>query len=93
MSYVPDYTPESIEDLYRLPVHIQELVVNRIDELAQRPTELSCRSHFPYRENCQLFKFEIEDGTQRYVIHAMFQYSRDEVHLIIIGIKCVWPPP
>jgi hypothetical protein len=53
-------------------------VRSQLNALAQNPTSLSRRSHFPYRERCQLMSFDMDlDGT-RHFFTVIFQYGSDE---------------
>lgn len=65
---------------------IREFVLRQLEILAEYPTALSRPSHFPYREKCQIFRFDCDHELQRYEFNALFQYSADEQHIHILAI-------
>ena len=54
--------------------------------LEESPTSLSTRSHFPFREKCQLMSFDKDEGDTRHFIHVLFQFGADEQTLHILDI-------
>ena len=86
MSYALDITPEAGEDLARLPIAVANQVETELLRLARSPTRLSQPSTFPYPNNTQAFKVEIEFEGTHYFFHVLFHYGQDEQTLHIDGI-------
>ena len=87
MSYGIALSTEAQEDLAQLPVPVRRFALQQLQALAEAPTALSRRSHFPYREKCQIFQFDVDHELQRWELRALFQYGQDEqtLHVLAIG--------
>lgn len=88
MSYAILLTTEARHHLARLPAAVRNQTIKQLDVLSEWATELSVPSHFPFRENCQLFLFDATnaDGSE-WDLNVMFQYASDEqsIHVLAIG--------
>lgn len=64
--------------LARLPADVRRACARHLRMLAESPTALSRPSAFPYREKCQLYRFDIDQGEKRWELAVLFQYGQDE---------------
>jgi hypothetical protein len=83
MSYRAILTVNAEEDIRRMPAAVARYVLRQLVNLENDPILLSGKSHFPFREKCQLFSFDFDWNNQRYFINVHFQYGADEETLII----------
>ncbi|MGA2230158.1 MAG: hypothetical protein ABSH22_04455 [Tepidisphaeraceae bacterium] len=75
---------------------IKSKIYDQLKRLEADPVRLSKRSHFPYRERCQMFDFTIDlEGGEKLELNAQFQYEADERTLYVwtIGHSRFTPPP
>lgn len=98
MSYGVRWAPEADEDLNRIasedPV-AASFILDRIDELARDPVNLSQPPSFPHRL-IPKFQFWAPAVGIRLHVTVLFRYSVDEKFIEIIGIGTVKyddPPP
>jgi hypothetical protein len=80
---------EARHDLARLPKAVYNHVIHELSRLAADPVGLSVRSHFPFREKCQLFPFDFDDPPDCWEFNALFQYGQDEqtIYILAVGIS------
>jgi hypothetical protein len=87
MSYGIILAPEAEKDLNGLPHAVALFVARQLTNLAESPAALSRRSHFPFRERCQVMACDYDDDAgHRWFINVLFQYSQDEANLHVLGI-------
>ena len=86
MSYGISLSADAEHDLARLPIPVRQFTLRQLENLADSPGTMSRRSHFPYREKCQLFTFNYDHELQRWELAVLFQYGQDEQTLHILGI-------
>lgn len=86
MSYAVVWEPDAQQDLDRLPPLLASVILDEIDRLAQRPTELSLPPSFPH-PLFPKYQFWGFNGKHRYHVTVLFQYSQDErsIHILYIG--------
>jgi hypothetical protein len=84
MNYRAILTANSQDDIRRMPPAVARFTLLQLKNLQESPTSLSVRSHFPFREKCQLFSFDYDWEGRRYFINVLFQYGTDETRLIIL---------
>jgi hypothetical protein len=84
MSYRAILTGNAKNDLRAMPERVAQYVLLQLAELEKSPTALSRPSHFPFRLQCQLFKFDYDYDGKRYFINVLFQYGADEESLYIL---------
>ena len=70
-------------DIRRMPPRLAAFTLAQLRNLCEAPTALSRPSHFPYRQQCQIFTFDLREGSVLYVVNVLFQYSADEQSLHI----------
>ena len=89
MSYGTLLSDEARDALVRLPIPVRRFTLRQLENLGQSPTTLSSKSHFPYREKCQVFSFDYDYQMQRWAITVLFQYGQDEqtIHVLAIGFN------
>jgi hypothetical protein len=87
VSYGIALSDEARHDLAKLPIPVRRRVFQHLEALGEYPTALSRRSHFPYREKCQISPFSWDHENIRWEINVLFQYGQDEqtIHVICIG--------
>ena len=87
MSYNVSFTDEAENDLDRLKdPALESFVIDQIVHLSRAPAALSRRGglpHLPFQ------KYEFWDPGHTIYFTVLFQYSRDEQTLIIVGIGIV----
>jgi hypothetical protein len=87
MSYNVAYQDEASKALSKLPPIIASKILDEIDRLAQDPAALSRPSYFPYQPIGQIYQFWCEDTEHRFWISIFFQYSIDEISIIVLAIS------
>lgn len=87
MSYAILLSTEARHHLARLSPALRNQTLRQLDVLGEWATLLSVPSHFPFRENCQLFLFDAvaEDGAE-WDINVMFRYGADEQFIEVLAI-------
>jgi hypothetical protein len=86
MSYRATLSANAQDDLRRMPRRVALHAIAQLRSLEANPTLLSGRSHFPFREKCQIFSFDYDHEGQRYFVNVLFQYDADEETLHIADI-------
>src|SRR5947209_4639972 len=88
MSYRVVLSVRAQTDIKGMPSALRPYVIQQLKALELNPSLLSKRSHFPYREQCQVFSFDRDEGGKRYFINVLFQYGADEQTLHVSDITC-----
>jgi hypothetical protein len=95
MNYRAILSPRSQQDIRNMPVSLARYTLAQLRNLEAAPTALSRRSHFPFREQCQIFNFDYRADDVYYVVNVLFQYAADEQTLLIADIPWTtaeeWP--
>jgi hypothetical protein len=86
MSYGILLSREAEHDLAYLLVPLRRRVLRHLDALGEYTSALSERSHFPWREKCQMSQFDHDYDGYRWEFYILFQYSQDETKLHILRI-------
>ncbi len=86
MKYAAVLSNRAKADILKMPPAIREYTLSQLKALELNPTLLSKPSHFPYRENCQMFTFDKDHEGKRHFITVLFQYGTDEATLYVAGI-------
>ena len=87
MSYAVVMGDDVVRALKLLPEpELQEFVLDRIDDLAARPAELSEPARFPYPAG-QAYYFERSAGGTYDAFLVLFKFSQDETSLHIISLS------
>src|SRR5260221_11825370 len=90
MSYRSSLSTNAQDDIRRIKEdRVRQYVMAQLINLENDPALLSHRSHFPWREQCQVFSFDYDYGARRYFINVLFQYGADEQTLSIDDIAVV----
>jgi hypothetical protein len=92
MSYRAILSTNAEADLRRMPPALARFTLAQLRNLESDPTALSRRSHFPFRERCQVFHFDYSDGAHHYVVNVLFQYATDEERLLILDVPWTEAP-
>ena len=66
-----------------MPLALARYTLAQLHNLAASPTSLSRRSHFPFRQNVQIFNFDYCINDKLYIVNILFQYGADEATLHI----------
>jgi hypothetical protein len=69
-----------------MPDFLRAYVILQLQALELNPTLLSERSHFPFREGCQVFSFDYDRDEKRYFVNVLFQYENDEETLHVSDV-------
>lgn len=83
MSYRAILSTRAEADIRRMPPALARYTLAQLHSLADSPTALSRRSHFPFRQNVQVFNFDYKIGGQYFIVNVLFQYGADESALLI----------
>ena len=86
MPYELIYSPAADEQFDALPVHLQSLVLDNLDRLAEDPVSASNPPSSPLWPARQLFSFESDDGMERRLFFVVWRYHEDENVLRILVI-------
>src|SRR4051794_24790300 len=76
MSYGIHLSTEAQHRLTALPIEVREGVLRQLRLLSENPTLLSVPSHFPWREKCQRFPFDLPHGTRSARSRCSFNTAR-----------------
>jgi hypothetical protein len=69
-----------------MPPAVARYTLAQLANLAASPTSLSVKSHFPFREKCQLLTFDYDWDGMRYFVNVLFHYAADEQTLVITDV-------
>ncbi len=83
------YANDSAEQLARFPLHIQGIVLENLERLADDPISASNPPSSPLWPSRQLLHFEAEDGVDHYTFFVVWRYHEDENSLRILAIAGV----
>jgi hypothetical protein len=86
MSYRAILSNNAQADIRQMPAPLARFTLAQLQNLEASPTTLSRRSHFPFRERCQVFTFDFAHEGHYYVVNVLFQYAADEQQLHIADI-------
>jgi hypothetical protein len=97
MKYRAILSANAQEDIRRMPRPVAVYVLGQLRSLENDPVLLSRRSHFPFREKCQIFEIDYDWEGKRYFINVLFQYGADEetLHILDAPFQAVddwWEP-
>jgi hypothetical protein len=69
-----------------MPIPVRREILRQLAILAEYPTLLSEPSHFPYREKCQIFPYDLDHDDMRWELRTLFQYGQDEqtIHVLMV---------
>ncbi|MDB5323020.1 MAG: hypothetical protein JWN40_4651 [Phycisphaerales bacterium] len=84
MNYHAILSANAQNDIRGMPLAVARYTLLQLQNLQEFPTSLSVRSHFPFREKCQLFSFDYDWEGRRYFINVLFQYGMDEMSLFVL---------
>ena len=93
MSYGILLSLEARNQLARLPIPVRRHAFKQLEVLAEYAVLLSQPSHFPFRENCQIFHFDCNSEGLNWELSALFKYSQDEqsIYVLTVGF-CSYGP-
>jgi hypothetical protein len=87
MNYEVQLTNQAEEDFLALPVHVQQFLEKRLDDLSKSPVTLSRPSVSPpYPPGHMIDEVDYALGQERWHLSILFRYHQDEAHLIVTGI-------
>ena len=87
MNYKIRLSSQARLDLLAFSPTLQDHLLHELDRFKAEPVTLSRKAHFPYPENCQLFRpAPLFVELERHEFMVLFRYGQDEQTLEIIGI-------
>lgn len=84
MNYRAILSSRAEADIRAMPLVLARYTLAQLHNLATSPSALSRRSHFPFRQNVQIFNFDYRAGDKFYIVNVLFQYGSDEATLHIV---------
>ena len=89
MQYKPDFGPRAVERLWQVNPRLGWRILDAVDELCERPAELSKRFYFPHGRDYQGYETRIMDGGVEYLLRVIFHYATDETTLLIADLVVI----